>query len=64
MRTKRTKDERLVNKFSKHKEKMAAESEALPPRKQTSTADDDCIMTEEMEEANLKVWNSILLAKH
>lgn len=54
MRTKRTKDERLVNKYSKHKEKMAAESEALLPRKQTSTADDDSFMTEEMEEANLK----------
>lgn len=54
MRTKRSKDERLVDRFSKHKDQMTVENKPLPKLTQMTTAEDDFMETEEMEEENLQ----------
>lgn len=54
MRTKRSKDDGLVNKFSKDKQTLIAESETPQQPKLKTTAEDESMKSEEMEEDNLQ----------
>lgn len=59
MRTKRSKDTRLLDKFSKQKDALAAESRIQKPIN-PHTADDDCALSsdKEEEEDDLKARDS------
>uniref|UniRef100_A0A8C6SKW1 RNA helicase n=1 Tax=Neogobius melanostomus TaxID=47308 RepID=A0A8C6SKW1_9GOBI len=54
MRTKRSKDENLVNKFSKAKEILMIEREGLRHPNPKTTAEDESMKSEEMEEESLQ----------
>lgn len=55
MRAKRSKDTRLVDKFSKHKEDVAADSRLHQPVKATTADDDYTDNMDQEEDDDLKV---------
>lgn len=54
MRAKRSKDDGLVNKFSKDKEMLIVESETVPKPKPEKRDEDESMKSEEMEEESLQ----------
>lgn len=60
MRAKRSKDARLVDKFSKQRDSMAAESPLQRPGNSSTTTKDDIILCTGREDDDLKVRNSHL----
>lgn len=57
MRAKRSRDDNLVSKYSKAKETSILEREALSKPKPKTTAEDEPMKSEEMEEESLQVRN-------
>lgn len=60
MRAKRSKDARLVDKFSKQRDNMAAESQLQRAGNSRTTTEDDIILCTGREDDDLKVRNSHL----